>query len=187
MDEEIQWQVILKRNKFWAFLNLLISVVLLILTILLLKWWDYEVFLHPYENTETLIGISFALIVLVILIFTFLSQIIKKWVLIADEEGIIDYYSIFSRGQVYPRENIETIVYKRWTNRKSFSRRIIIKFSQWENRKVFILPILTRISFDIWDIKRSTIYYGNKIWKNISVNDYTKDYWLNWIINNFWW
>ena len=187
MDERIQWHVILKRNKFWTFLNLLLFIILLLSMILLLKWWDYEVFLPPYEDMGALIGISFTIITLIIVIIICLFQLTKKWELIANEEGITDYYSIFSREQVYPRETIESITYKRSTNSKSLSRRIIIRFSWWEKKKIFILPMLTRMWFDIWDVKRSIVRYGNKNWNNISVTDYTKDRWITGVINNLWW
>lgn len=175
MNEETQWQVILKRSKFWTFCTLLMFIILLMFMVMILRWWDSEAFEQPHENMSVVMGISFTIIMLVTMIVVFLLQLRKKWELIANEEGIFDYYSAFSRGQIYPRETIESITYKRSANGKSLSRRVIIRFSWWKGKKIFILPMLTWISFDIWDVKRSIIRYGNKNWNNISVNDYTKN------------
>lgn len=135
MNEETQWQVILKRSKFWTFCTLLMFIILLMFMVMILRWWDSEAFEQPHENMSVVMGISFTIIMLVTMIVVFLLQITKKWVLVANEQGIVDYYSTFSRGQIYPRETIESISYKRSTNSKSFSRSMIIRFFWWERKK----------------------------------------------------
>lgn len=190
MNEKNQWDVILKRNKFWTFMNLLFFVIIFLFMVLIVRWWDYEVFLPPYENIDAMLGISFSFVVLTIWIVIFFLQLIKKWELVANESWIIDNYSALSKWEIYPRSDIVAINYM-WRgtlSSKGLQKKLVIMLSTWKKSKTFILPTLTDMSFSLWDIKRSILRYNKYNWNNIIINDFTKYRWINGIIiRNLWW
>ena len=190
MNEENQWEIIIKRNKIWTFFNLLICLWLFKLMLLLLDWWDIEVFVPPYDNLWATIFISIFIIILIVLIVVFSLQLLKKWRVEANEFWLINNYSTFSRGQLYARKDITHISYKEMRGRhlpirfKRFqvnyyyhstnyffpSVGITIFFSD-NTKTVLYLPRLTWKSLDRCVIKKRIMYYSQIHWNHISILD----------------
>lgn len=187
MNENRRWIVIIKRNKFWTFLCLLLLVLSLKIMLLLLDWWDIEVFVPPYEDINALIGISFSLIMIGWWIIILLLQLIKKWTVVINEEGIIDNYSAFSNGQLYPRCDIAAINYM-WCSTKSLQKKLVITLLTWKRRKTFIVSMLTQKTFSMSYTKNKVLYYSKRSkWYEIPVYDYTEPRPIKEIIiNNLW-
>ena len=155
--------------------------------LLLLDWWDIDVFVPPYEDLDALFWISFSLIFMAWWIIILLLELIKKWTVIVNEDGIIDNYWAFSNGQLYPRCDIAAVNYV-WSGPKSLETKLVIALLSWKRRKTFRLSPLTQKSFSMSYTKNKILYYSKRPkWYEIPVYDYTEPRPIKEIIiNNLW-
>ena len=156
---ETKWEVLVKRNKFWTLLNLLVCILCFYCLLFLLDWGDIDMLVPPFEDIKTTILIYTWLIVLTVLSIIFSLQLTKKWQIIINEYWIIDKYSIFSKWDIYLWKDIRWIYYSWWYGNRSFIKVIVLSLKN--GKKNFVLPILTRIWIDVWKFWNKIVYYCN--------------------------
>ena len=155
---ETRWEVLVKRNKFWTFLNLLICILCFYCLLFLLDWGDIDMLVPPFEDIKETFLMYFLLIALTILSIVFSLQLTKKWQIIINEYWIIDKYSIFSKWDIYLWKDIRWIYYS-WRWYRWFMKAIVLSLKS--GKKSFVLPTLTRIWMDVWKIWDKIVYYCN--------------------------
>lgn len=161
--DEINWDILIKRNKIWTFINLIIFLWLFRFVLLLLERWDVDILLHPREDIWMFVIVVLVIILLLIFIPIFSLQLIRKWTITINENELIDNYSN-NPWKIYQTKNIACInICWCMHARKSlnFWKKMIITYikNRKASRSTIYLPLFTWVWINTENLEEKLAQY----------------------------